>query len=281
MRIADILRTKGAAVATVTETTTVAGLLTELVIHNIGAMVVVGPDGVVGIVSERDVVRKLHEHGPDLLRNAVNDIMSKILVTCTPDDQIDDLSALMTNNRVRHVPVMQGDRLVGIVSIGDVVKNRMEQLQAEQEHLQAYITPGRLAPGVLGAQPGGDQLERRLLQDRALAADALLGDVEHPIQPHPAGPAVVVPAAGADADPVAVLGVVVLAGQHQAEQGLTVTADHQHRPVLAPGRVVLVDHPGPDDLARVGAAVEVGCVDQRGGRGARSARCCWSPAGPR
>ena len=142
MRIADILRTKGAAVATVTETTTVTGLLAELVIHNIGAMVVVGPDGVVGIVSERDVVRKLHAHGPELLRSSVSDIMSKILVTCTPEDQIDDLSALMTNNRVRHVPVMQGDRLVGIVSIGDVVKNRMEQLQAEQEQLQAYITQG-------------------------------------------------------------------------------------------------------------------------------------------
>ena len=142
MRIADILRTKGAAVATVTETTTVTGLLAELVIHNIGAMVVVGPDGVVGIVSERDVVRKLHDHGPELLRSSVADIMSTILVTCTPEDQIDDLSALMTNNRVRHVPVMQGDRLVGIVSIGDVVKHRMEQLQSEQEHLQAYITQG-------------------------------------------------------------------------------------------------------------------------------------------
>jgi CBS domain-containing protein len=143
MRIADILRTKGAAVATVTETTTVTGLLAELVMHNIGAMVVVGPDGgVVGIVSERDVVRELYDHGPDVLRSSVSDIMSKVMVTCTPDDPIDDLSALMTNNRVRHVPVMQGGRLAGIVSIGDVVKNRMEQLQAEQEQLQAYITQG-------------------------------------------------------------------------------------------------------------------------------------------
>ncbi|AKK30708.1 CBS domain-containing protein [Mycobacterium sp. EPa45] len=143
MRIADILRGKGATVATVTETTTVTGLLAELVIHNIGAMVVVGPDGgVVGIVSERDVVRKLHDHGPDLLRSPVADIMSKVLVTCSPDDPIDDLSALMTNNRVRHVPVMQGGKLAGIVSIGDVVKNRMEQLQAEQQQLQAYITQG-------------------------------------------------------------------------------------------------------------------------------------------
>jgi CBS domain-containing protein len=64
------------------------------------------------------------------------------VVSCTPDDHIDDLSALMTNNRVRHVPVLHDGRLVGIVSIGDVVKNRMEELQAEQEHLQAYITQG-------------------------------------------------------------------------------------------------------------------------------------------
>ncbi|MFN8033050.1 MAG: CBS domain-containing protein [Mycobacterium sp.] len=142
MRIADILRSKGAAVATVTDTTTVAGLLTELAVHNIGAMVVVGPDGVAGIVSERDVVRKLHEHGPELLHRMVGDIMSSVVVTCAPDDHIDDLSALMTNNRVRHVPVLHNGRLVGIVSIGDVVKNRMEELQAEQEHLQAYITQG-------------------------------------------------------------------------------------------------------------------------------------------
>jgi CBS domain-containing protein len=142
MRIADILRNKGSAVATVTETTTVTGLLTELAAHNIGAMVVVGPGGVLGMVSERDVVRKLQEHGPGLLTREVGDIMSSVLVTCTPDDHIDDLSALMTNNRVRHVPVLHNGRLVGIVSIGDVVKNRMEELQAEQEHLQAYITQG-------------------------------------------------------------------------------------------------------------------------------------------
>lgn len=128
--------------ATVTETTTVVGLLAELATHNIGAMVVVGQDGVVGIVSERDVVRKLHEHGPGLLRLQVADIMSGVVVTCSPDDAVDDLSALMTNNRVRHVPVLDDGRLVGIVSIGDVVKNRMDELQAEHEHLQAYITQG-------------------------------------------------------------------------------------------------------------------------------------------
>ena len=142
MRIADILRDKGSAVATVTETTTVTALLAELSIRNIGAMVVVDQDGVVGVVSERDVVRKLHEHGPGLLRRPVADIMSGLDVTCGPQDPIDDLAALMTHNRVRHVPVLDAGRLAGIVSIGDVVKNRMEELQAERQQLRAYITQG-------------------------------------------------------------------------------------------------------------------------------------------
>lgn len=143
MRIADILHSKGSAVATLTHTTTVTGLLAELAVHNIGAMVVVGADGaVVGIVSERDVVRGLRQHGPDLLHRPVADIMSEVGVSCGPHDPVDDLAAIMTNNRVRHVPVLDGGRLAGIVSIGDVVKNRMEELQAEQARLQAYITQG-------------------------------------------------------------------------------------------------------------------------------------------
>ena len=143
MRIADVLRNKGASVATITPETSVAGLLTELTVHNIGAMVVVSPDGLAGIVSERDVVRKLHELGSDILRRPVSDIMTTLVVTCTPDDSVDRLNALMTENRVRHVPVVVNGRLAGIVSIGDVVKTRMEELEAQQEQLQAYITQGR------------------------------------------------------------------------------------------------------------------------------------------
>ena len=166
MRIADILRTKGSAVATVTATTTVTGLLAELAVHNIGAMVVIGTGtggqersdsgisaggqersdsgvgALLGIVSERDVVRHLREHGPDLLRRPVADIMTAVSVTCHPDDPVDDLAALMTNNRVRHVPVLDQGRLTGIVSIGDVVKIRMEELQAERQQLRDYITQG-------------------------------------------------------------------------------------------------------------------------------------------
>lgn len=142
MRIADVLRNKGASVATITPQTSVSGLLTELAVHNIGAMVVVSPDGVAGIVSERDVVRKLHEIGADLLTRPVSEIMTTLVATCAPTDSVDSLSALMTQNRVRHIPVIQDGRLAGIVSIGDVVKTRMEELQAEHEQLQAYITQG-------------------------------------------------------------------------------------------------------------------------------------------
>lgn len=140
MRISDILRSKGTEVATVTQTTTVTGLLAEMAVRNIGAMVVVGPDGVVvGIVSERDIVRRLQSDGPELLRMPVTDIMSSVVISCGPGDAVDDLAALMTNNRIRHVPVLDDGRLAGIVSIGDVVKNRLEELQSESRQLQAYI----------------------------------------------------------------------------------------------------------------------------------------------
>jgi CBS domain-containing protein len=120
----------------------VSGLLTELSVHNIGAMVVVSPDGVIGIVSERDVVRALQQRGADLLRLPVSEIMTTFVATCTPTDTVDSLSALMTTKRVRHIPVMEDGRLTGIVSIGDVVKTRMEELEAQHEQLQAYITRG-------------------------------------------------------------------------------------------------------------------------------------------
>ena len=143
MRISDVLRTKGASVATITPETSVAALLTELAVHNIGAMVVMSQDGLVGIVSERDVVRKLHEMGAEIMRRPVSEIMTTVVATCSPEDSVNSLSALMTENRVRHVPVVADGRLAGIVSIGDVVKNRLEELEAEQQHLQAYITQSR------------------------------------------------------------------------------------------------------------------------------------------
>jgi CBS domain-containing protein len=143
MRIADVLSNKGAAVATISPEATVSQLLAGLHEMNIGAMVVVGPEGLAGIVSERDVVRKLHERGSSLLAQPVSEIMTTVVATCTPRDTVDHISVLMTENRVRHVPVLDQGRLAGIVSIGDVVKTRMEELEAEQQQLQAYITQER------------------------------------------------------------------------------------------------------------------------------------------
>ena len=142
MRIADVLRNKGADVATISPEMTVMDLIAGLAELNIGAMVVIGPDGLAGIVSERDVVRKLHERGAELLAQPVSEIMTTLVATCAPGDSLDSLSVLMTRNRVRHIPVLEAGRLAGIVSIGDVVKRRMEELEAEQEQLQAYITRG-------------------------------------------------------------------------------------------------------------------------------------------
>lgn len=144
MRIADLLRRKGSTVATVTPQTSVSELLARLAEHNVGALVVVDGAGVVtGIVSERDVVRRLHQHGPDLLRRRVGDIMTTIVATCGPQDSVDELSALMTQRRIRHVPVLVDGTLAGIVSIGDVVKSRMDELEQNQEQLEAYIAGGR------------------------------------------------------------------------------------------------------------------------------------------
>lgn len=110
---------------------------------NIGAMVVMGKSGLEGIVSERDVVRQLHKRGSSLLAQPVSSIMTSVVATCTPRDTVDRLNVLMTQNRVRHIPVLDDGRLAGIVSIGDVVKTRMEELETEQQQLQAYITQGR------------------------------------------------------------------------------------------------------------------------------------------
>ncbi|NVI86746.1 CBS domain-containing protein [Actinomadura sp. BRA 177] len=140
MRIRDILRRKGDTVATVGPDATVRQLLAVLAEHNIGA-VVVSPDGtsISGIVSERDVVRRLHDRGAGLLDRPVSDIMTAEVRSCGPGDQVEDLRRTMTEHRFRHVPVVEDGRLTGIVSIGDVVKSAIDELESEREHLVGYI----------------------------------------------------------------------------------------------------------------------------------------------
>jgi len=121
----------------------VAGLLEDLARHNVGAVVVCDDAGaVVGIVSERDVVRQLNERGAELLRAPVSEIMTTSVVTCEPTESVNSLASIMTERRIRHMPVVTGGDLVGIVSIGDVVKSRIEQLESDREQLESYIARG-------------------------------------------------------------------------------------------------------------------------------------------
>ena len=140
MRIRDILRRKGRTVVTVPPGDTVRELLAVLAEHNVGA-VVVSADGetIAGIASERDVVRRLHEHGVGLLGRPVSDIMTAEVRSCAPGDLVQDLRATMTEHRFRHMPVVEDGRLAGIVSIGDVVKSAIDALESEREHLVGYI----------------------------------------------------------------------------------------------------------------------------------------------
>ncbi|KAB2384672.1 CBS domain-containing protein [Actinomadura montaniterrae] len=140
MRIREILRRKGDTVATVTPDATVRQLLAVLAEHNIGAAVV-SPDGtsIAGIVTERDVVRRMHDRGAGLLDRPVSEIMTADVHTCGPGEDLEDLRRTMTENRFRHVPVVDGGRLAGIVSIGDVVKSAIDELESEREHLVDYI----------------------------------------------------------------------------------------------------------------------------------------------
>ncbi|MDA2811950.1 CBS domain-containing protein [Nocardiopsis sp. RSe5-2] len=142
MLIAELLRAKGSDVVTVRPGTTVSELLDRLARHNIGAVVVAEAGRVAGIVSERDVVRRLAEQGASLLDRPVSEIMTSAVITCKTSDTVDALTVLMTENRVRHVPVLAADALVGIVSIGDVVKSRIRQLELDRQQLEAYITQG-------------------------------------------------------------------------------------------------------------------------------------------
>ncbi|MGI8868873.1 MAG: CBS domain-containing protein [Mycobacteriales bacterium] len=141
MRINEVLRRKGSTeVATIDADETVQVLVSELAKWGVGALVVVGADGTVqGIVSERDVVRRLADSHADLLEQRVRAIMTADVVTCRPDDDIVHVLRMMTDRRIRHVPVVTDRGLGGLVSIGDMVKSRIDDLQTTAESLHSYI----------------------------------------------------------------------------------------------------------------------------------------------
>lgn len=144
MRVSTILATKGASVATIDPQTTVADVVDELRLRGVGALVV-SRDGltVEGVVTERDVVRRLAERGDRVLRDRVIDLMVVDGPTCSPGDAVVEVMSVMTEQRVRHVPVTVDGMLAGIVSIGDVVKARLSELEADAQHLVDYLVTGR------------------------------------------------------------------------------------------------------------------------------------------
>ena len=140
MQVGHILKSKGSAVTTVTPETTVAEAIRTLSKKRIGAVLVVGADGKLsGILSERDIIHGLAEHGMRLLDMRVPEIMTKAVISCRPDNTVEELMREMTTRRIRHLPVLDDGRLSGIISIGDVVKSRLEELSAESDMLRNYI----------------------------------------------------------------------------------------------------------------------------------------------
>lgn len=143
MFVSDILSQKGGLVFSVTAGTSVAEVAKQLSGRRIGSVLVLNDESsVLGIVSERDLVRALAGHGIKAMELEARQIMTREVVTCDPDDSIDEVMQIMTNGRFRHLPVVRHGELLGLISIGDVVKARLEEAKHETEALKAYIVAG-------------------------------------------------------------------------------------------------------------------------------------------
>lgn len=143
MLVTQIFKRKGERIVTVRPGITISEAVETLKRERIGAVMVVDDAGALaGILSERDVVRAMPEHGPELFALKVEQLMTRDVVTCGTGERVHDIMAKMTEGHFRHMPVVEDDRLVGIISIGDVVKSRLEELEAETSQLRDYIASG-------------------------------------------------------------------------------------------------------------------------------------------
>jgi CBS domain-containing protein len=141
MNVAAILRQKGQAVTTARPSTTLLEVADKLAAKRIGAIVIVGARGeIAGIISERDIIRALSVRGPDCLTQPVSETMTKQVVSCQESDTLDELMAMMTERRFRHLPVVTDGALIGIISIGDVVKHHVAEVEMEAVAMREYIT---------------------------------------------------------------------------------------------------------------------------------------------
>jgi CBS domain-containing protein len=139
MTVGRIINEKGRDVVTVAPSASLAEIAATLAEKKIGAVVVEEGGAIKGIISERDIVRALARHGGEGLSRAARDWMTAKVVTCRPDETINDVMQKMTAGRFRHLPVVENDQLAGIISIGDVVKRRIEDVEREVEQIREYI----------------------------------------------------------------------------------------------------------------------------------------------
>jgi CBS domain-containing protein len=140
MIVKAILSAKGNDVISIEPTASLEAAVRTLAEHKIGALLVLGPDRrVIGILSERDIVRVLAEQGAGVLARPLSQVMTRKVVTCSHSDSVDVLMERMTTGKFRHLPVVEQDQLIGIVSIGDVVKHRLQEMEQESAALRDYI----------------------------------------------------------------------------------------------------------------------------------------------
>lgn len=139
MRVNEILEVKGDSVYQISPTATLADAVERLVKFNCGSLMVTTPDSVVGIITERDILKAIAAEKCDLATLCVSDFMTRDLITGRPDDEVGGVMGLMTSRRVRHLPIMNNDRLAGMISIGDVVKAHYDLLAVENHYLKVYI----------------------------------------------------------------------------------------------------------------------------------------------
>ena len=140
MEISKIMALDERMLVTTRPDTTVADIVQTLTVEGVGAVVVKGDDGkLAGIISERDIVRGLHEHGANLLGMRVDELMTRSVVSCAPESSVEDVMKQMTSNRIRHVPVVDDETLVGIISILDVVQSRLVEVESDYGTLRTFM----------------------------------------------------------------------------------------------------------------------------------------------
>ncbi len=142
MLVSDILKNKGSSVVSLAADIGVRDAASKMAQHGIGAVLVMNGPRVLGILSERDIVRRLSEDGASVLEATIDTVMTRAIISCTLSDTVDQVMEAMTARRIRHLPVIEGGRIVGIISIGDVVKSVIDDARHEADDLKRYIAAG-------------------------------------------------------------------------------------------------------------------------------------------